>query len=199
MLIPSCGNGAASPFSKTQPEPNAWCVAQTVSRTLTTNQPSPAGRKPDCVSSSCASSVMPLLSSSVRTQGVDQQHEVGQHERAERRSHEAADGGERCAPPGPDRRAAARDEPDDDCHQREPERELPDEVGQRPPPQHVGPEEDDARGAGQHRHRRSSPAPRALLALTGHGVSMTARVICYYRTKIFSAEEELKHGEDHWN
>src|SRR5919206_2528952 len=63
MLIPSSGNGAFSRLSKTHPEPNASCVIHAVSRTLTTNQPSPAGSKPENVSCSCASSVTPLLSS----------------------------------------------------------------------------------------------------------------------------------------
>src|SRR5438132_4096740 len=58
MLIPSCGNGALSRPSNTQPEPNASCVTHLVSRTLTTNHPSPAGSKPPGVSCSWASSVI---------------------------------------------------------------------------------------------------------------------------------------------
>src|ERR1051325_3975859 len=58
MLISTPRNRAPSRPSKTQPEPNAWWVIQAVSRTLTTNQPSPAGFRPDSPCSRCASFVI---------------------------------------------------------------------------------------------------------------------------------------------
>src|SRR5215470_14268256 len=54
MLIPSCGNLAAS-LSNTVPEPNSFDVNHCASRTLTTNQPSSAGASPEPESSSRAS------------------------------------------------------------------------------------------------------------------------------------------------
>ena len=57
MLMPSSGKCAVSRLSKTQPAPNAWWVIQFVSRTFTTNQPSPAGSSPPSTSFSAASSI----------------------------------------------------------------------------------------------------------------------------------------------
>src|SRR4051794_35901910 len=56
MLMPSCAN-EASPLSNTQPEPNWSVVTHSVSRTLTTNQPSPDGESPAPASSSRASGI----------------------------------------------------------------------------------------------------------------------------------------------
>src|SRR5881227_3159442 len=83
MLSPSCENGALSRLSNTQPEPNASCVAHAVSRTLTTNHPSPAGARPAGVSCNWASVIAPplvtpvvSLTPSFRSGGDDG---IGQH------------------------------------------------------------------------------------------------------------------------
>src|SRR5262249_43746585 len=59
-LIPSCGN-ENSRVSKLDPEPNDFDTHHCASRTLTTNQPSPAGVSPEPESSSCASATAPSI------------------------------------------------------------------------------------------------------------------------------------------
>src|SRR5438477_6069480 len=70
MLMPSCGNRQAS-VSKPTPEPNAGDVHHSASRTLTTNQPSPAGARPDPPSSRGASGMSGVYGATVG--GVDEQ------------------------------------------------------------------------------------------------------------------------------
>ena len=62
MLMPNCGNHA-SRLSNTHPEPNVSDVIHSVSRTFTTNQPSPVGARPAPESSSCASGMSRLYPS----------------------------------------------------------------------------------------------------------------------------------------
>ena len=65
MLIPSCGNSDAS-LSKRQSEPKDFDVLHAASRTLTTNQPSSVGARPEPESSSRASGTGGILSIGLR-------------------------------------------------------------------------------------------------------------------------------------
>src|SRR5262249_29476122 len=70
MLIPSCGNQAAS-LSNVQPDPKDFDVCHSASRVLTTNQPSSAGARPDPESSSRASGTTRVYRHEGRRPGLD--------------------------------------------------------------------------------------------------------------------------------